>query len=73
MRTTSGSSEPGPWVAEGYLSLNQGMLLLAMENARSGLIWRLFHDHRFVREGMTRLGLPPPTRHPSEEDLVITP
>ncbi len=46
------------WVALDYLSLNQGMLLLAIENARTGLIWRLFHEHRFVRDGMARLQLP---------------
>ncbi len=49
-----------PWVAPDYLALNQGMLLLAVENARTGLIWRLFHRHRFVRAALERLRMPPP-------------
>jgi hypothetical protein len=50
------------WVAEDYVAIDQGPLLLAIENARTGLIWRLFHQHPWVAEGTARLGLtPPPT------------
>jgi hypothetical protein len=45
------------WAATDYVAIDQGPLLLAIENARSGLVWRLFHEHPWVRDGMGRLGL----------------
>jgi hypothetical protein len=45
------------WVASDHVAIDQGPLLLAIENARTGLIWRLFHAHPAVRSGMDRLGL----------------
>lgn len=47
------------WVAEDYVAIDQGPLLLAIENARTGLIWRLFHQHPWVAAGAARLGLAP--------------
>ena len=36
-------SEAGPdgWISEGYFGLDQGMIVLMIENYRSGLMWRL--------------------------------
>jgi hypothetical protein len=45
------------WAAGDVLAIDQGPMLLAIENARSGLIWRLFHEHPFVKAGMERLKL----------------
>ncbi|HCT45358.1 MAG: hypothetical protein CMJ35_15960 [Phycisphaerae bacterium] len=45
------------WVAEDYVAISQGPLILAIENARSGLIWELFMSHPSIRNGFTRLGL----------------
>lgn len=47
------------WVASDYVAIDQGPLLLAIENARSGLIWRVFHEHPYVKEGTRRLRLDP--------------
>ena len=46
------------WVASDYVAIDQGPLL-AIENARSGLIWRVFHEHPYVKEGTRRLRLDP--------------
>lgn len=46
-----------PWASPDTLAIDQGALLLAIENARTGLIWRLFHAHPNVEAGMARLGL----------------
>ena len=46
-----------PWVAPDCVAIDQGPLILAIENARTGLIWRLFHAHPAVRAGTERLGL----------------
>lgn len=45
------------WTAEDCLGIDQGPLVLAIENARSGLVWDLFHKHPIVRQGLTRLKL----------------
>jgi hypothetical protein len=46
------------WVAPDHLAIDHGPLLLAIENARTGLIWRLFEQNATVRAGYERLGLP---------------
>ncbi len=43
------------WVAEDYVAISQGPLIIAIENARSGLIWELFMSHPFIRDGLNRL------------------
>lgn len=45
------------WVAPDCLAIDQGPLLLAIENARTGLIWRTFHAHPYVQSGMEHLKL----------------
>jgi hypothetical protein len=45
------------FVAEDCLAIDQGPLIIAIENARTGLIWKLFHSHPAIQEGMKRLGL----------------
>jgi hypothetical protein len=50
------------WAAADVLAIDQGPMLVAIENARTGLIWRLFHEHPFVRAGMDRLRLKRPER-----------
>lgn len=54
------------WVASDYVAIDQGPLLLAIENARSGLLWRTFHSHPAVRAGTERLGLTPRRHTPAE-------
>jgi hypothetical protein len=46
-----------PWVAPDYVAIDQGPLILAVENARTGLVWNVFHRHEVVKAGMGRLGL----------------
>lgn len=45
------------WVAEDFVAISQGPLLLGIENARTGLVWELFMSHDAVRGGMERLRL----------------
>lgn len=48
------------WVAEDYVAISQGPLILGIENARSGLLWELFHTNPVVEAGIDRLGLQNP-------------
>lgn len=45
------------WVAEDFVAISQGPLLLGIENARTGLISRLFMSHPGVKAGLDHLGL----------------
>ena len=47
----------GGWSASQHLSIDDGALLVAIENARTGRVWSLFHDHPFVQLAMDRIGL----------------
>ena len=46
-----------PWVAHDDVAIDHGPMLLGIENARTGLVWRLFSSHRFVRGAEDRLRL----------------
>jgi hypothetical protein len=45
------------FVSDDYVGIDQGPMLLAIENARTGLIWKLFMGNASVRRGAARLGL----------------
>ncbi len=51
-------SEAGPkgWIAKGQFGLDQGMIVLMIENHRSGLPWRLGRDNPWIRAGLRRAG-----------------
>lgn len=50
------SLEGSPWVAEKYLAIDQGPIVVMIENYRSGLIWDLFMGAPEVQEGLKKLG-----------------
>lgn len=45
------------WVAEDFVAISQGPLILGIENARTGLIWEIFMSHREIQHGLSILGL----------------
>ncbi|MAV55870.1 MAG: hypothetical protein CMJ28_07965 [Phycisphaerae bacterium] len=47
----------GGWSATKHISIDDGALLLAIENARTGRVWSLFHQHPYVQIAMDRIGL----------------
>lgn len=54
---------PGPdpdsargWISEGFYGLDQGIVVLMIENHRSGLIWKLMRSSEIVRAGLKRAG-----------------
>ena len=44
------------WVSQGYYGLDQGPIVIMIENAFSGLIWRLMRRCRYIRTGLRRAG-----------------
>ena len=50
------SPENDFWVAEAYLAIDQGPILVMIENHRSGLLWDLFMQNEDVKNGLDLLG-----------------
>jgi len=53
--TFSGASGKG-WISKGYYGLDQGPIVLMIENYRSGLLWRLMKNCRHILTGLRRAG-----------------
>ncbi|AGA78739.1 glucoamylase family protein [Echinicola vietnamensis] len=43
------------WYADSYLAIDQGPIILMIENHRTGLLWDLFMQNQEVRNGLDRL------------------
>jgi len=50
------SPENNYWVANGYLAIDQGPIIVMIENYRSGLLWNLFMQNEDVKNGLDKLG-----------------
>jgi hypothetical protein len=48
------------WFADSYLAIDQGPILIMIENYRSGLLWNLFTSCPEVKTGMLSLGFSAP-------------
>ena len=48
-------SETAGWYAGSHLAIDQGPIVVMIENARTGLVWRLFMSCPEIREGLRRL------------------
>ncbi len=49
-------SEEYDWFPQKYLAIDQGPIVLMIENYRSGLLWELFMSNPEVKEGLKLLG-----------------
>jgi hypothetical protein len=49
-----------PWFANSTLAIDQGPIIVMIENYRSGLLWNLFTSCPEVKTGMTKLGFQSP-------------
>jgi hypothetical protein len=57
---TDAFSETHDWYASTYLAIDQGPIVIMIENYRSGLLWKLFMSDPDVRTGLARLGFSSP-------------
>ncbi len=62
-----------PWVAPDCVAIDQGPLILCIENARTGLIWRLFERHAGMKAAAERLGLVKPGSGEDSRNRVARP
>jgi hypothetical protein len=52
--------EQRDWYADTYIAIDQGPIVVMMENHRTGLLWKLFMSIPEVRNGLRRLGFKSP-------------
>jgi hypothetical protein len=57
---TDAFSETHDWYAKTYLAIDEGPIVIMIENYRSGLLWKLFMADPDVRTGLKRLGFSSP-------------
>ncbi len=53
---TSGNRKEKGWVSQGYYGLDQGPIVMMIENYRSGLLWRLMRQCPYIVTGLRRAG-----------------
>lgn len=53
-------SETDHWYPKRYLGIDQGPMVVMIENHRSGLLWKLFMSNSDVQKGLTKLGFESP-------------
>ena len=51
-----GATDRAAWVSEGHFGLDQGIVVMMIENHRSGMIWRLLREAPVLRRGLRRAG-----------------
>jgi hypothetical protein len=55
-----GFSETQNWYAKSHLAIDQGPIVVMIENYRSGLIWKLFMNIPDIQNGLKKLGFKSP-------------
>jgi hypothetical protein len=53
-------SETANWFPKRYLAIDQGPIVVMMENHRTGLLWKLFMSCPEIKEGLKKLGFQSP-------------
>jgi hypothetical protein len=53
-------NESQNWVANSHLAIDQGPIIVMIENYRSGLLWKLFMSAPEVQRGLKKLGFESP-------------
>ena len=53
---TIASADRGAWISAGHFGLDQGIVVMMIENHRTQLIWRLMRDCPYVGAGLRRAG-----------------
>ena len=57
---TDGFSIHHDWYAESHLAIDQGPIVVMIENYRTGLLWKLFMQIPDIQKGLETLGFESP-------------
>ena len=53
-------NETKNWYAKSHLAIDQGSIIMMIENYRSGLLWKLFMSSPEIQKGLNKLGFKSP-------------
>jgi hypothetical protein len=53
---TAGDQKRRGWISKGYYGLDQGPIVMMIENYRTGFLWDLMKRCSYIREGLRRAG-----------------
>ncbi|WP_430895435.1 MULTISPECIES: glucoamylase family protein [unclassified Paraflavitalea] len=53
-------NETKDWTAKSYLAIDQGPIIVMIENYRTGLLWKLFMSNPEIQRGLKKLGFKSP-------------
>ncbi|MDQ3650022.1 MAG: hypothetical protein M3458_07010 [Acidobacteriota bacterium] len=53
---SDGSNNNSGWVSQGYYGLDQGPIVMMIENYRTGFLWRLMRQCPYIQMGLRRAG-----------------
>jgi len=53
---TVGDAGTGGWLSEAQFGLDQGMIVLMIENYRSDFVWNVMKRNPYIRKGLQRAG-----------------
>jgi hypothetical protein len=56
LNSTVSSGDQAAWMSEGYFGLDQGLIVLMIENYRSEFVWNLMRNCCYIRTGLERAG-----------------
>jgi len=59
-------NETQNWYAKSYLAIDQGPIIVMIENYRTGLLWKLFMSCPEIRNGLQKLGFESPYLKPTK-------
>lgn len=57
------------WIAADYLGIDQGPIVLMLENWRNGFVWKYMMKDPVVQKGLSVLGFQKTAEYPFEEDI----
>ncbi|PXF57942.1 MAG: hypothetical protein C4B59_14305 [Candidatus Methanogaster sp.] len=61
-----------PWWTEDYIGIDEGAIILMIENYRSGLVWNEFMQNPYVMNAMDEAGFVPMIRGDLDYDCALT-
>jgi hypothetical protein len=56
-------SESQNWYSKYHLAIDQGPIIVMIENYRTGLLWKLFMQNEEIQNGLKKLGVQTPYSH----------
>ena len=67
--TYSSSGVTGQWFSNGYLAIDQGPIIIMIENYRTGLLWNLFMSNPEIQRALSAIGFVPDSTTDVDDEI----